>query len=134
VTGMGLRFTKTYEIDGKVSYSISSIPGYKMRSLEVFFKYEGGTFYMSRDVSEGDIADDAAYSIRLEKTTNRRTYSSKTGVDYELVDGTSYGKEYTYVMISNKREKGYIRFDGLNETRIREVLDSIDPESITKNQ
>lgn len=130
-SSLGLKFKKTYEMSGKAKYTVVSIPGNTSRSLEAVFKYKGGAFFVVSDVTEGG-AENApqSYKISLENTSNRRTYKSNTGVEYELVDGTDSGRDYTYVMISASRKTNFIQFAGLSDANIHEVLDSVDPASI----
>ena len=67
-------------------------------------------------------------SYMVYETDNVRTYTSKSGTEFTLVDYAweEWGYVYTIVLISYDNVKDTITFDGLSEQEIQEVLDMID--------
>ena len=63
---------------------------------------------------EEGFAEDHAYNIKLQNTSNERDYSTKDGVTFHLVDETISGEEgndvNTYVMIATDSYEGFISF------------------------
>ena len=78
-----------------------------------------------QDRSESGVAEDSAFSIKLSNTSNERTYTTASGLELTLVDTEEDGGLCTTVMVSDGDVKGYLRFRGLSEEEIREVLDTV---------
>ena len=83
-------------------YTITELdPITKEYSIDVNFNYGEGEFHLYQDVIEGNVADDAVFSIPITSKENERNYKAKTGLEYTLVDGTNIDNEKeTTVLIS----------------------------------
>ena len=129
--GLGVKFSKDYEPSSQDSivYSSTEGNGYKAVEISGGFNYQEGSFTAVQSKNLEGVSNDAAYSIQLKNTSNERDYSTKTGVTYHLVDETMSGEEgnevNTYVMLATDAYEGYIRFHGLTEEQIHEVLDTV---------
>ena len=129
--GLGVKFSKEYEPSSQDSivYSSTEGNGYKAVEISGGFNYQEGSFTAVQSKNLEGVSNDAAYSIQLKNTSNERDYSTKTGVTYHLVDETMSGEEgnevNTYVMLATDAYEGYIRFHGLTEEQIHEVLDTV---------
>ena len=115
---------------------------YASYELDCLFDLNGKKFSTAQIKSEG-VADDAAFLIPINKTTNERTYTSGLGIEFTLVDdaegtvnGGSESGLRTYVLISYDDENNYIVFENMTDEEIHQVLDAvrIDPaESADEN-
>lgn len=128
--GMGIKFTKEYELSSDGAYfSTTEGDGYSTKCISATFIYNEGCFSVNQDISSGNIAEDAAYSIKLQNTSNEREYSSTSGTEYYLVDEIAAENNEdvvtTYVMLSTDNTNGYISFKGLSEDEMHEVLDTV---------
>ena len=128
--GMGIKFTKEYELSSDGAYfSTTEGDGYSTKCISATFIYNEGCFSVNQDISSGNIAEDAAYSIKLQNTSNEREYSSTSGTEYYLVDEIAAEDNEdvvtTYVMLSTDNTNGYISFKGLSEDEMHEVLDTV---------
>jgi len=129
--GLGVKFSKEYEPSSSDSivYNITGGNGYKSVDISGGFNYQEGSFTAVQSKNLEGVVGDAAYSIQLKNTANERDYSTKDGVTYHLVDETISGEEgnevNTYVMLATDAYEGYIRFQGLTEEQIHEVLDTV---------
>lgn len=94
-------------------------------SINAIFDYKEGSVYVYQSVMEGNVAEDAAFSIQMSKTGNVRTYASKSGVEYALVDDLGSETVTTYVMLDCEDFQGYVSFQKLSEEEIHEVLDGL---------
>ncbi|MCR5544813.1 MAG: hypothetical protein K6F55_11825 [Eubacterium sp.] len=108
-------------------YTITELdPITKEYSIDVNFNYGEGEFHLYQDVIEGNVADDAVFSIPITSKENERNYKAKTGLEYTLVDGTNIDNEKeTTVLISYNEYNGYLSFSNLSEDEIHEILDHI---------
>ena len=98
----------------------------KEYSIDANFNYGEGEFHLYQDVIEGNVADDAVFSIPITSKENERNYKAKTGLEYTLVDGTNIDNEKeTTVLISYNEYNGYLSFSNLSEDEIHEILDHI---------
>ena len=128
---LGMNVTKEYALDSDgASYSFTEGPdGYSSKNLSASFVYNSGYFTVLQDKTLSNIAEDAAYSIKLENTSNERTYEAASGTEFYLVDEIiseeDHEKTTTYVMLSTDSTNGYISFTQLSEEEIHEVLDTI---------
>ena len=129
--GIGTKFTQEYEPESEdgIHYSVTENEGFRESELSANLKYQEGSFTVLQSRSEEGFAEDHAYSIKLQNTSNERDYSTKEGVTYHLVDETISGEEgndvNTYVMIATDSYEGFISFRGLSEEQIHEVLDTV---------
>lgn len=129
--GIGTKFTKEYEpeYEDGIQYSVTENEGFRESELSANLKYQDGSFTVFQSRSEEGFAEDFAYSVKLQNTSNERDYSTKDGVTFHLVDETISGEEEndvnTYVMIATDSYNGFICFHGLSEEQIHEVLDTV---------
>ena len=129
--GIGTKFTTEYlpESEDGIIYSVTENEGFRESELSANLKYQEGSFTVLQSRSEEGFAEDYAYSIKLQNTSNERDYSTKDGVTFHLVDETVSGGEEnqvnTYVMIAADAYEGFISFHGLSEEQIHEVLDTV---------
>ena len=99
--------------------------GYRSTTVSAEFTYRAGVVEVLQDRSESGVAEDSAFSIKLSNTSNERTYTTTSGLGLTLVDTEEDGELYTTVMVSDGKVNGYLRFRGLTEDEIREVLDTV---------
>lgn len=125
-TGLGFDFCEEYDQIGKVSYTVTSGTDYKFMDLTGTFRYSRGKFNFSYSTQEGNIAEDMAYSVYLENTTNERDYTLDNGNTFTLVDEVKEDVTTTYVMISYDDVYGYLRFYDLTDDEIIHVLNTLD--------
>ena len=124
-TGLGMQFSKEYELKEDVTYSITKSSDYTFEDLSAEFVYKDGSFEMYNSRHGGNVASDAAYSVMMHKTSNQRTYEAKTGVSFELVDDEYEGKKSTYVVVAFGETRGDLKFMGLKDKEIHEILDTL---------
>lgn len=103
---------------------------YKSFELDSTFDCNGKTVFVSQSKAEG-IAENAAYSVIMNKTSNERSYTSKSGIEFTLVDdieakvgGTESGVS-TFVMIAYGKYVNYIRFDNMTDDEIHDIMDKV---------
>ena len=129
--GFGTKQPAEYEpeYEDGIHYSVTESEGFRESELSANLKYQEGSFTVLQSRSEEGFAEDHAYSIKLQNTSNERDYSTKDGVTFHLVDETISGEEgndvKTYVMIATDSYEGFISFRGLSEEQIHEVLDTV---------
>ena len=105
--------------------------GYKEYELDSWFSCNGKAVFLSQAKQEG-VEEDAAYSVIMNKTDNERNYTSKSGIEFTLVDdieakvngGTEDGIS-TYVMISYGDVSGFMIFEEMQDDEIHEILDKV---------
>ena len=125
-TGLGYHFRAEFEVKYKVYTSVTTGPDIVLSDLNTTFLYSDGEFDVHYSVAEGNIAEDAAYSVRLENTSNRRDYVTTYGAEFSLVDETVDGKTKTYVLVCYDDVEGYLAFYNLSDNEIYEVLESLE--------
>ena len=98
--------------------------------MDSTFDCNGKTVFVSQSKAEG-IAENAAYSVIMNKTSNERSYTSKSGIEFTLVDdieakvgGTESGVS-TFVMIAYGKYVNYIRFDNMTDDEIHDIMDKV---------
>ena len=129
--GIGTKFTTEYlpESEDGIIYRVTENEGFRESELSANLKYQEGSFTVLQSRSEEGFAEDYAFSVKLQNTSNERDYSTKEGVTYHLVDETISGEEgeevHTYVMIATDTYEGFLCFRGLSEEQIHEVLDTV---------
>ena len=116
--------TRTVTEDRKASET-QGAEGYRSTTVSAEFTCHAGAFEVLQDRSESGVAEDSAFSIKLSNTSNERTYTTASGLELTLVDTEEDGGLCTTVMVSDGDVKGYLRFRGLSEEEIREVLDTV---------
>lgn len=119
---------KGFELESKdATYTVTeSNDSFKQYSIDVNFNYGEGEFHLYQDVLEGNIAEDAVNSIPISSLNNERNYTSKSGLEFTLVDGTNIdNKKETTTMISYNEYSGYISFKDLSDDEIHEILDHV---------
>lgn len=109
--------------------------GFHMYTVNGLYQYNKGSFYIyqlgfSNNV---DFAEDAFYEACITDIENERKYRNKNGVEFTLVDGIAFetvddfcigGKtKITSVIICTDDNFGEIRFSGLKDSEIHEILD-----------
>ena len=100
--------------------------GYHSKSVNVEFKVESGIVRINESVAEAGVAEDAAYSIKMQQPSNERIYNSENGLQFKLVDDTlTDGRVVTYVLIAYDRYTGYLSFEGLPDAEIYKVLENV---------
>lgn len=130
-SGIGTKFTTEYLPESKngIIYSVTENEGFRESELSADLKYREGSFTVLQSRSEVGFAEDFAFSVKLQNTSNERDYRTKDGVTYHLVDETISGEDgnkvNTYVMIATDDYEGFISFRGLSEEEIHEVLDTV---------
>lgn len=120
-------FTEIPGTEQSVIYCVSDGGDVVTYSIDAIFEYESGVVSTYQSVMEGNVAEDAAYSIVMKQTGNVRTYVSASGLEFSLVDDLGAGAEglSTIVLISYDNVRGYVGFRGLTEEQIRRVLDMV---------
>ena len=120
-------FTEIPGEEQSVIYCVSDGGEVVTYSIDSIFEYESGIVSACQSVMEGNVAEDAAYSIVMKQTGNARTYVSKSGLEFSLVDDLGAGADglSTIVMISYDNVRGYVGFRGLTEEQIQAVLDLV---------
>ncbi len=123
-------FTEVPGQETDVIYTTTDIGNDTMEySLESTFSYGEGTIFVSQSFYKGNVAEDMGFGLPMTKTENQRTYTSKGGVEYTLVDDrtTEDGADVitTYVVLRNGANTSYISFRDVPEGEIETVLDQI---------
>lgn len=120
-------FTEIPGEEQSVVYCVTDGGDIMEYSIDSIFEYESGIVSASQSVMEGNVAEDASYSIIMKQTGNARTYISKSGLEFSLVDDLGAGEDglSTIVMIAYDNIRGYIGFRGLTEEQIQQVLDLV---------
>ncbi|MBO7452824.1 MAG: hypothetical protein J6U54_21035 [Clostridiales bacterium] len=121
----GIRFTEEYPLLHTANYSVTKGPDIVFFDSNASFRYARGKFEVFISVAEGNIADDAAFSIAMHSTSNTREYQASTGQNYTLVDDTFEDKVKTYVIIEFGNMDGYLTFTDLTDDDIHHVLDTV---------
>ena len=116
-------YVETIELPGSDATQIR----YENYELCSTFDCNGKRVFVSQSKNKG-VAEDSAFSVILNKSANERTYVSKSGIEFTLVDDVGTNLENgvrTYVMISYYRVHGYMSFDDMNDDEIHEILDKV---------
>jgi hypothetical protein len=97
-------------------------------SIDVDIAYKDGTMHLYQDILEGNVAEDITFSVPVYQKENVRNYTTKSGLEFTLVDGKNQqgDESITTVMISYGKINGYMSFYNLSENEIHEVLELID--------
>lgn len=129
--GLDTWFDKNYENAGNVTYAVTETEDFVNKSIDAEFIYGEGRFSISEQIMTGNVAEDAATSIQLQNTNNRRDYTAKSGQVFTLVDQIANdGTEditTTFVIIAYDSYYGYISFNNLKEEDIHNILDTVAP-------
>ena len=125
-TGLGYHFRVKFELKDKVYTSVTTGPDVVYNDLSTTFLYNEGEIDVCYTTAEGNIAEDAAYSVRLENTNNPRDYVTPYGAEFSLVDEIVDGRTKTYVLVSYDDVNGYLAFYNLSDDEIHEVLDLLE--------
>lgn len=122
-------FNTSYENPENVIYVVTETEDIVERAIDATFLYGEGSFSLHESIMTGNISGDAAYSIQLQNTNNKRNYTSKSGLEFTLVDeitNDGVGEEITtFVMIAYDDYSGYISFHNLNDDEIHMILDTV---------
>lgn len=101
---------------------------YDLRSTTITsdWQFETGSYHLIEHYVVGAVATNAYIARNLYEAENERTYVSKNGIEFTLVDG--YESEYkdnkiTMVLLRSDQYFGAISFKNLKEKNIRTVLD-----------
>ncbi|MBO6165739.1 MAG: hypothetical protein J6O17_05120 [Eubacterium sp.] len=120
-------YVETEELPGEAAGQIL----YKDYELDSTFNCNGKEVFVAQSKTDG-VSSDSAYSVILNKTGNERTYISKSGIEFTLVDDVEAKQEggtpdgiRTYVMLAYDDAKGYIAFDDMKDSEIHEILDKV---------
>ena len=101
----------------------------KEYSIDVIFADENNReVFLYLSYMTGNVADDSVFSVPLIDGENERVYTSKSGLEFTLVDSKKYDDSdevKTSVLISYDRYRGSIDFTNLSEDEIHDVLDTI---------
>ena len=124
-TDLGLEFSEEYPLITPASCAVTTGPDVVFYDTHASFRYGRGKFESNVSFAEGNIAEDAAYSIAMHSTSNTREYEASTGQNYTLVDDTYEDKVKTYVIIEFGDIDGYLTFTDLTEDDIHHILDTI---------
>ena len=121
--------TESYELSDPACYCETTADDLTeaMKSLDANFKYSGKAFALSMDNKTADQASDLAYSIQLNESSNFRTYTSASGLDFDLVDdiGSDRADVITYTIIETEGFRGSLEFLDMTEDEIHVILDSV---------
>ncbi|MBE5933443.1 MAG: hypothetical protein E7263_08505 [Lachnospiraceae bacterium] len=133
-------FDKEYELstdsgfNEEVIYTVVDLDDYHSYSISAAFKYNDGYFQVEQEKAEGNIADNATYTIQLSKAENSREYVNKAGIGYVMVDdirtcelenGETLEEVVTIVIIKYDNYTGFIQFFNLSDDEIHEILDTV---------
>ncbi len=118
---------ENYKAESPVTFVETKGKGYHSRELHAEFRIHEGTALLITSLADEGVAEDAAYSIQMGHPTNERTYTTKAGIQFRLVDDmVGEGQPITtYVMIAYDRYTGYLAFTGLSEKEIHQVLEDV---------
>lgn len=122
-TPVSICYVETIEQPGSDATQIR----YENYELDSSFDCNGKSVFVSQSKSKG-VAEDSSYSVILKKSGNERNYTSKSGIEFTLVDDVGAkpeGGSRTYVMISYYRVSGYMSFDDMTDSEIHEILDKV---------
>ena len=125
--GIGFEFTEVYEPKWEIECSVTEGPDLEIKGIGGFFRYGSGEFYLYYDEMTGNIAEDCNNTVIVNGTDNVREYVSSSGYTYTLVDESTAEVPTTYVVIpfENRSITGYLRFTGLSDEEIHEILDTL---------
>ena len=110
-----------------IIYQIRSIVGNEgcNYSLDAYFAYGNGFVHLNQMMADGGFTEMDVYGVSMYQTGNVRTYLSSSGAEFTLVDDLER-KQYTIVMLPLEDVWGCLRFDGLSEEEIHQVLDLVE--------
>ena len=127
--GMSCWIEAEYDKPESVKYTTVEGKGYRSRTISATFRVNDGEICLSQSVDDEGVSEDMAYSVRLNAPTNQRTYTTKAGQEFTLVDDvTGEGEEsrtVTYVMIAYDQYKGYLSFENLTDEKIGDFLEGL---------
>lgn len=128
-SGMDNWLSKEYEDDNCVTYVHTQAADWEDHELSVFFYFGEKQFSMTQMLRPGVDHTQGVHSLVLQNTSNKRTYTSKNGYEFVLVDEVredEMGKiTKTYVMISYGEYLGYFSFPEFTDDEIHQILDSV---------
>lgn len=126
-SGMDNWLSKEYEDDNCVTYVHTQAADWEDHELSVFFYFGEKQFSMTQMLRPGVDHTQGVHSLVLQNTSNKRTYTSKNGYEFVLVDEfreDEMGKiTKTYVMISYGEYLGYFSFPEFTNDEIHQILD-----------
>ena len=119
----------TYELSGNAIYIHSVDSSFAEDSVNATFLYgEGGIDFYTCKMT-GNIDENVTQSLFIGKTSNKRTYVSKAGYEFALVDKVigkgDVAETTTYVLISYGDNFGFLGFNNMTEDEIKQVLDTV---------
>lgn len=127
--GLDNWFQISYKNAENVIYVVTQTEDTLEQCIEADFLYGEGSFHVCEERMTGNIAGDAAHSVQLKNTNNKRDYTSASGQVFTLVDEiTDKGEEkktITFVMVAYGDHFGYISFENLKDEEIHEILDTV---------
>lgn len=128
-SGMDNWLSKEYEDDDYVTYVHTEAADWEDHEIGVFFYFGEKQFHMTQMLQPGVDHTQGVHSLVLQNTSNKRTYTSKNGHEFVLVDEVKEGEDgkltETYVMISYGEYLGYFSFPEFTDEEIHEILDSV---------
>ncbi|MBQ9936293.1 MAG: hypothetical protein IJO70_10640 [Lachnospiraceae bacterium] len=135
-SGLDNWFSVEYETNtggyyaGDISHCVVDAGDYFSYDINGTLKYNDGFFYVSECKMEGNVAEDYAHTVPLNKPENAREYVNKAGNAFALVDDRKTmndGVEMTktVVIIRYGMYSGSLEFYNLSEEEIHEILDTI---------
>lgn len=118
-----------YDTPEYVNYTTVDGEGYLSRMVYATFHVNEGEVRLCQSVDEKGVSDDMAYSIQVNAPSNQRTYTTKAGQEFTLVDDvTGEGEEsrtLTYVLIAYDQYKGYLSFEKMSDAEIGIFLENL---------
>ena len=121
--------TESYELSDPACYceTTADYLTEAMKSLDANFTSGGKAFAVHMNNNTKDQADDMAYTIKMYQTDNFRTYTSASGLEFDLVDdiGSERASVITYTIIKTDGYTGSLEFLDMTEDEIHAILDKV---------
>ncbi len=124
-SGMDNWLSEEYEDDNYVTYVHSEASDWEEHEIGVFFYFGEKQFNMSQMRRLGVDHTKGSHSLVLQNTSNKRTYTSKNGYEFVLVDEKTDQKTETFVLISYGEYFGYLAFPDFTDDEIHQILDTV---------
>lgn len=128
-SGLENWLTGNFEMSTEAIYVHSDDGEVMEDAVNAAFLYGEGGFEFHTSKLSGNVAETVANSLFIGETSNKRTYVSKAGYEFTLVDNVNEieGEKFTttYVLVSYNQNFGYLGFYSLTEDEIKQVLDAV---------
>lgn len=128
-TGMDNWFNTAHTGDGYVTYVLTEDADFEMMEIGAYFypdEEHEKVFSISESKYPGADYAEVTHSLAIQKTGNKRTYTSVSGKEYVLVDEMAGDqKGTTYVVIAYGEYFGHLSFSNMSEEEIHQILDTV---------